>query len=150
MTVASIEDRLEEKIDRSGGPDACHPWTGAPQGEGYGTIRWQGKQWLTHRLVWTLENGEIPPGVVIRHRCDNPPCCNRRHLLSGTKADNAADMRERRRSYWKNRTVCAAGHPWTEENTWVNRHGVRKCRKCRRTHENRYRARKRKGLVKAA
>ena len=47
-----------------------------------------------------LANGPIPPGLVVRHRCDNPPCVNPDHLEIGTQADNQADMAIRGRSKW--------------------------------------------------
>jgi hypothetical protein len=40
---------------------------------------------------------EIEPGLFVLHSCDNPPCCNPRHLRVGTWADNTADMVERDR-----------------------------------------------------
>jgi hypothetical protein len=49
-----------------------------------------------HRVVWHLVYGTIPPGLVIRHKCDNPQCFNLNHLEIGTHADNARDKMERR------------------------------------------------------
>lgn len=40
--------------------------------------------------------GEPLPDVV-RHSCDNPPCCNRRHLLAGSQLENMRDAVERDR-----------------------------------------------------
>lgn len=37
-------------------------------------------------------------GVIIRHKCDNPGCCNPEHLESGTQKDNVADMFSRGRA----------------------------------------------------
>ena len=91
--------------------DECWPYqgarTGGRNGETYGIysrLRSEpGKRNVyAHRLAYCLENGldpdELPRTTVIRHRCDNPVCCNPRHLESGTQADNANDMKIRGRS----------------------------------------------------
>lgn len=33
------------------------------------------------------------------HTCDNPKCCNPKHLVDGTHAENAADRERKGRSY---------------------------------------------------
>lgn len=48
--------------------------------------------YYAHRFGWTLANGEIPPGMCVLHRCDNPPCVNPTHLFLGDRRDNAIDM----------------------------------------------------------
>lgn len=50
----------------------------------------------THRLAYYLAHGPIPDGTIIRHSCDNPPCCEWQHLLAGTHADNVRDRAEYR------------------------------------------------------
>lgn len=50
-----------------------------------------------HRLVYSIYNGELLPGDIVRHTCDNPRCVQPKHLLKGTRADNVQDMVERGR-----------------------------------------------------
>ncbi|WP_363267018.1 HNH endonuclease [Cellulomonas sp.] len=35
--------------------------------------------------------------MIVRHRCDNPPCCNPEHLELGTQTQNVGDMVARAR-----------------------------------------------------
>jgi len=58
---------------------------------GYGRIRYYGKRWLIHRLMYTLAFGDVPQGLDVLHSCDNPRCCNPAHLWLGTDKDNAQD-----------------------------------------------------------
>jgi HNH endonuclease len=44
-----------------------------------------------HRYAWTLEHGPIAPGLVLRHRCDEPLCTAIADLELGTEADNYWD-----------------------------------------------------------
>lgn len=97
----TLPARILRRIDTSGGPDACHPWTGALRKEprlgcmsgNYGLAWLNGKVRRVHRLVWIAEHGEPPPATPkVLHSCDNPPCCNLRHLFLGTSKDNSRDM----------------------------------------------------------
>lgn len=91
-----IEARFWQHVDRSGGPDACHPWTRSTNAKGYGTVSVDQRNRLAHRIAWQLTYGPLPPGVMLLHRCDNPPCCNvEAHLYRGDAAQNAADAIER-------------------------------------------------------
>lgn len=60
---------------------------------GYGRVNGgrRGIVATAHRIAYRLMIGPIADGLVIRHTCDNPPCCNPAHLLSGTVSDNTID-----------------------------------------------------------
>lgn len=102
MTVERIplEIRFWSHVDRSGGPDACWPWLLGRDRQGYGnSVKiWDGEKWVQKRaprVAFFLKHGYWPN--VVRHTCDNPPCCNDSHLLDGTHADNAKDRATRGR-----------------------------------------------------
>lgn len=72
---------------------SCVVWTGGKSRDGYGLIYINRKAIHVHRLAWVLANGEIPPGLIIRHRC---PAFNKLcvlHLDIGTDKDNANDRK---------------------------------------------------------
>lgn len=70
----------------------CWVWTRGRHGKGYGLFHVPGKTiQKTHRVSWEMHNGEIPDGLHVLHRCDNPPCVNPEHLFLGTNQDNVDD-----------------------------------------------------------
>ena len=91
------ETSFWEKVDR-GDDDECWPWRGACTGFGHGRMRIDNVEVFAHRFSYKLHFGEIPTAKMVRHRCDNPPCCNPRHLVLGTRIDNARDAVERGRT----------------------------------------------------
>jgi len=75
----------------------CWNWNRSLSTHGYGLLSDKRKTWLVHRLVYTLQNGEILEGLLVRHKCDNRKCCNPEHLELGTNQDNALDVLERKK-----------------------------------------------------
>lgn len=90
-------DRFWTKVDKSGN---CWEWTAYRDGLGYGFFRMTPAEpmWRAHRAAWTLVNGPIPEGMVVCHRCDNPPCVRIDHLFLGTNQDNVDDRVAKGRS----------------------------------------------------
>jgi len=75
----------------------CLLWKGNRSAEGYGNYRIGPKTWGAHRVAYWVKHGPPPVGLLIRHTCDNPQCCNPDHLIPGTHAQNMNDRVERKR-----------------------------------------------------
>ena len=98
FTCGKPECRFWEKVYIPEG-DSCWEWTGALNDSGYGAFRVNGKKVPAHVYAWTMKNGPVPEGMIVRHKvCDFRPCVREDHLLLGTHADNMRDMVEHGRS----------------------------------------------------
>lgn len=76
-------------------PEECWAWLGYTQKKAkkeYGDFRVNKKTIRSHRMAWIVTFGDIPPGLSVLHKCDNPKCCNPHHLFIGTSALNTSDM----------------------------------------------------------
>jgi hypothetical protein len=133
-------ERFWPKVDQSGGPDACWPWTAYCQPNGYGEFD---KKWA-HRVAYELAIGPITPGGTICHTCDNPRCVNPSHLFLGTQGDNVRDMVAKGRHASQKRTHCPQGHEITGTFLAGGVKRRRYCRECNRIKTlQRYHAKKR-------
>lgn len=73
---------------------------------GYGSLKLGqrgSRQVAAHRIAWVLAHGEIPKGLFVLHRCDQPRCVSVDHLFLGTAKDNSEDMTR------KGRHACHQG-----------------------------------------
>lgn len=97
-TPRPLVERFWEKVKRGPG---CWEWQGFRVPQGYGTIREAGggsKKLRAHRVSYQLNVGDIPRGMDVLHKCDNPPCVRPDHLFTGTAKDNYEDCRRKGRT----------------------------------------------------
>ncbi|MEQ6899281.1 HNH endonuclease signature motif containing protein [Microbacterium sp. KR10-403] len=136
FTRKTPAERLADGLKRM--PNGCLEWQRTRNEDGYGSIYVNGVTTLTHRFAWEIENGPIPDGLNILHRCDNPPCCDPSHLFLGTQAENVDDMVSKRRHMNNRRTHCQRGHEFTAENTRIDERGNRRCVTCERAYQRKW------------
>ena len=101
---STLEERFWSKVDKNGPVPLLYPelgqcweWTGGKQKDGHGRFRIADKLEGAHVVAWELENGKVPEGKHIRHKCDNPPCVRPTHLEPGTVSQNIKDQYRRGR-----------------------------------------------------
>lgn len=75
----------------------CIEFQGCRDSRGYGRQKVKGVSDRAHRHSYRKHHGPIPDGMVVRHKCDNPPCINPEHLELGTQMDNMQDAVKRKR-----------------------------------------------------
>lgn len=118
--------KLTERRD-----DGCHQWIGARRGNGrneYGAFWANGTQ-RAHIVAYVWTYGE--PNCDLHHTCGNPLCVNPQHLTPAS----AGQPRHRN----ANPNLCAKGHEYTPENTYITPRGEKQCRICLRAATERHR-----------
>lgn len=125
-------DRINKKLlkDEKTG---CLNWTGTKTWFGYGQIHLDKKNRYVHRVVYCHINKiPITTKLIIRHKCDNPSCCNIEHLIAGTQKENIQDIKDRNRHQNWNLKFCKRGHERIPENLYYLSSGSKACKICRK------------------
>lgn len=117
------------RVDQTGGPEACWPWTRAINGNGYGSLSWQNKSATAYRVAYELTHGPVPEGMHLDHlchtndetcrggkTCPHRRCANPAHLEPVTNLVNVMRGRSPHASAAR-QTHCVQGHEFTPENT---------------------------------
>jgi len=99
-----LEERFHLCYDKT--DHGCWEWNATLHTTGYGMIRVNHKQILTHILSWELHHGDRN-GLCVLHKCDNRKCVNPEHLFLGTRLDNNKDRDSKGRGPRGERNWCA-------------------------------------------
>ena len=91
--------RFWHKVDVDLNNNACWKWNAYTDKYGYGRFSLGRITAQAHRVAYIINRGDIPDGMQILHKCDNPPCVNPNHLFSGTNLDNVNDKVRKGRQY---------------------------------------------------
>ena len=122
-SIESVWDKVERHRWNQ-----CWPWIGKSKSDaGYGRLDIAGVEGVyAHRAAYLSAH----PGSIelkddgskeqcIMHRCDNPKCCNPRHLVLGSHLENMADMRAKKRGHKYVSTQSPRAKLTAEDVFWI-------------------------------
>ena len=87
-TLCEIYGRIDHKVDKVTGCWILKDKSAFVHNQVY----MRGKNYFLHRVFYAFYKGEITPGLVICHICDQPGCFNPDHLFIATQKENMQDM----------------------------------------------------------
>src|SRR4051794_7297420 len=99
-TVLLVMERLV--VQENG----CCLWPNAKYRGGYGRVRFRGRPYVVHKLLYEKLIGPVPEGCELHHTCETPACGNPWHLQPLTSKNHP------KRRPLLDRTHCPAGHAY--------------------------------------
>ena len=126
--INNIEEHFWSLVRKG---NKCWEYIGYCKKGGYGQFYVKRKPVYAHRFSYFLTYGEIPDGLNILHRCDNPRCVKPQHLFIGTQKDNILDSSMKGR---RDRKYCKKGHKFDK----ISKRGGKICSICRREYNREY------------
>jgi hypothetical protein len=92
-------DELPYEIRDEGYSTPCWIWIRALGKGGYPRMHVFDKDVYAHRMFYMGSKGEIPPGLVLDHLCNQPSCVNPAHLEAVTQRENLQRKVARQRQH---------------------------------------------------
>ncbi len=120
--VHAVWDKVEKR-----GNKECWPWIGYLS-SGYGRLDINGEQGVyAHRAAFISKNPHLKLPLkddgskdrCVLHKCDNPKCCNPKHLFLGSHAENMADKTSKGRQARFKSTEAPRAKLTAEDVSWM-------------------------------
>lgn len=114
---------------------------------GYGQAVVNGKVRQVHRVLYQHFKGPISDDLPLDHLCHtrdlNCPGgeCAHRACVNPNDLEPVTHQENMRRGVRARKTHCRKNHPYEGENLYVDKHGKRHCKECRRGNVRRHYAR---------
>lgn len=89
--------RFWSKVAVTENDDKCWSWEAT--GKRYGSFSIKGSSFKSNRVTYFLSYNIDPKEFSVMHTCDNPKCCNPKHLSLGTHLENMQDMAKKGRAF---------------------------------------------------
>ena len=128
-------ERFWGKVLMEGDGSGCWLWTGSLSSNGYGLIWHNGHNVRAHRFAYEyITHAIIPDDKELDHLCRNHQCVNPHHLEVVSRRENVMRginptlLGERRSAI----IYCTNGHLYDAETTYIDSHGYRACKICKR------------------
>lgn len=93
ITYSELVQMFFESVVPGQNPDDCWRWKGSLT-HGYAFLSYNGRRIKGSRLSWEIHSGlPLKDGYIMCHSCNNPECCNPRHVAPDTHKHNMDYMR---------------------------------------------------------